>query len=64
MFELSDDFMQAALNNQGPRPIEEVVDWKLVVEKYLAMQGLGESKSDADDKDEAASMTIEQEKKE
>lgn len=48
---LADDFIQAALRNQGPMQVEDVVDWKVVAERYLKLQGLADGVADSD-KDE------------
>ena len=47
--------MQAALRSSGPTPVEDVVDWKVVADRYLHLQGLADgnaAESDKEDDDE------------
>ena len=45
---------QNAWSGSGPQVIEDVVDWRKVADRYLALQGLGGGSDDGGDTEEAA----------
>ena len=47
---IADDFLRAGNGPTGPMTLEDVVDWKVVVDRYLTVQGLAAGKGGTNDK--------------